>query len=89
MCIFSVNGLARRSIQLEQTLLVVKGSKGVVACPYLNIDTFNATDEPCAIVPAADFEGMLESRVTAVSDSAEQLGIIVGMPGREALDRIR
>lgn len=82
-------GLERHELQLEQKLLVVKGSRGVVACPYLDIDTFERLDEACAIVPAADTAGMLDSKVTAVTTRARALGIEVGMSGREALDRIR
>ena len=82
-------GLDRHEIQLEQTLLLVKGSRGVIACPYLNIETFGRTGEACAIVPAADIDGMLDSRVTAVTPKAKELGIDVGTSGREALDKIR
>ena len=32
---------------------------------------------------------MLDSKVTAVTAKAKELGIEVGMPGREALDKIR
>lgn len=83
------NGLERHEIQLKQKLLVVKGSRGVVACPYLRLETFARMDEACAIIPAANVEGMLNSKVTAVTPAAQRLGIEVGMPGREALERIR
>jgi uncharacterized protein YunC (DUF1805 family) len=83
------NGLERHEIQLKQKLLVVKGSRGVVACPYLKLETFARMDEACAIVPAANIDGMLKSKVTAVTPAAQKLGIEVGMSGREALERIR
>lgn len=83
------NGLERHEIQLKQKLLVVKGSRGVVACPYLKLETFARMDEVCAIVPAANIDGMLKSKVTAVTPAAQKLGIEVGMSGREALERIR
>jgi len=83
-------GLERHELQLvEQKLLVVKGSRGVVGCPYLDIDTFERLDEACALIPAADIDGMLDSKVTAVTPRARALGIEIGMSGREALDRIR
>jgi uncharacterized protein YunC (DUF1805 family) len=82
-------GLERHEIPLDQTLLLVKGSRGIVACPYLNVESFARTGEACAIVPAARIDGMLDSRVTAVTPKAQELGIEVGMSGREALDRIR
>jgi uncharacterized protein YunC (DUF1805 family) len=82
-------GLKRHEIQLDQKLLVVKGSKGVIGCPYLNIGSFDKFGEACAIIPAVDTAGMLDSKVTAVTAKAKELGIEVGMPGREALDKIR
>lgn len=82
-------GLARHEIQLGQKLLVVRGEKGVVGCPYLDVHMFEKAGEACAIVPAADTEGMLRSKVVAVTQRAKDLGITVGMSGREALDRIR
>jgi len=82
-------GLERHEIQLDQKLLVVKGSKGVIGCPYLNVGSFEKFGEACAIIPAVDTEGMLNSKVTAVTPKAKELGIEVGMPGREAFDKIR
>jgi uncharacterized protein YunC (DUF1805 family) len=82
-------GLERHEIQLDQKLLVVKGSKGVIGCPYLNAASFEKFGEACAIIPAVDTAGMLDSKVTAVTPKAQALGIEVGMPGREALDKIR
>ena len=82
-------GLERHEIQLDQKLLVVKGSKGVIGCPYLNVGFFEKFGEACAIIPAVDTAGMLNSKVTAATPKAKELGIEVGMPGREALDKIR
>lgn len=83
------NGLTRESVQLGQTLLIVKGSKGVAGCTYLNIDTFERFDEACVIIPAGNFDKMLDAKVTAVTSQAEALGIEVGMSGREALELLR
>lgn len=82
-------GLERREIQLDQKLLVVKGPKGVIGCPYLDVNAFEKFGEACAIIPAVDTAGMLKSKVTAATTKAKELGIEVGMPGREALDKIR
>ena len=82
-------GLRRYELPLDQKLLVVKGSKGLIGCPYLNIDSFEKFGEACAIIPAVDTAGMLESKVTAVTTKARELGLEVGMSGREALDKIR
>src|SRR5262245_44406767 len=82
-------GLERHEIQLDQKLLVVKGSKGVIGCSYLNAAAFEKFGEALAIIPAADTAGMLDSKVTVATPKAKELGIEVGMPGREALDKIR
>jgi uncharacterized protein YunC (DUF1805 family) len=82
-------GLERHEIQLDQKLLVVKGSKGVIGCPYLDVGMFERLGEAFAVIPAADTAGMLDSKVAAVTSKARALGIEVGMPGREALDKIR
>jgi uncharacterized protein YunC (DUF1805 family) len=83
------NGFSRESIQLGHTLLIVKGSKGSAGCAYLDIDTFERFDEACAIIPAGDFDKMLNAKVSAVTSQAEALGIEVGMSGREALEMLR
>ena len=82
-------GLERHEIQLDQKLLVVKGPKGVIGCPYLNVGSFEKFGEACAIIPAVDTAGMLDSKVTAVTTKAKDLGIEVGMSGRDAFDKIR
>lgn len=83
------NGFTRESIQLGHILLTVKGSKGVGGCSYLNIDTFERFGEACAILPAGDFDKMLDAKVSAVTTQAKALGIEVGMSGREALELLR
>jgi uncharacterized protein YunC (DUF1805 family) len=83
------NGLERHEIPLAQTLLLVKGTRGIAACPYLNVDMFEKTGEACIIIPAARIDGMPDSKVTALSAKARELGIELGMPGREALEKIR
>lgn len=83
------NGLERHEIPLAQTLLLVKGSRGIAACPYLNVEMFEKTGEACIIIPAARIDGMPDSKVTALTPKARELGIEIGMPGREALEKIR
>ena len=83
------NGFTRESIQLGHILLIVKGSKGSAGCAYLNIDTFERFGEACAIIPAGDFDKMLDAKVSAVTSEAKALGIEVGMSGREALELLR
>jgi uncharacterized protein YunC (DUF1805 family) len=82
-------GLEPHEIQLDQKLLVVKGPRGVIGCGYLNVAAFEKFGEACAIVPAVDLRSLPDAKVTAVTSKAKELGIEVGMTGREALDKIR
>ncbi len=82
-------GLTRESIQLGQKLLVVKGAKGIVVCPYLDIEALEATGEAAAVVSAPDFDGLPTAHVIAVTSKGQALGLRVGMPGRDAFDLIR
>jgi len=72
--------------ELKRPLLVMKGSKGFLACGYINPETCNKTEEACAIVSGVnDFEDMKKASIVAVSKAAEALGIKVGDTGESAL----
>jgi len=72
--------------ELKRPLLVMKGSKGFLACGYINPETYNKTEEACAIVSGVnDFEDMKKASIVAVSKAAEALGIKVGDTGESAL----
>ncbi|MFW6169567.1 MAG: YunC family protein [Planctomycetota bacterium] len=76
--------------ELKRPLLVISGTKGVLACGYLNVETFNKLDEAGAIVTGVDsFEAMLDASLIAVSKAARELGLAEGMTGRQALERFR
>lgn len=79
-------GFTKTRHDLQRPLLVVSGSKGVLACSYLNVATFAALAEAGAIVRGVgDFEAMLDAEIVEVSPAATQLGVHPGMTGREAL----
>lgn len=83
-------GFERTRHDLKRPLLVVSGSKGVLACSYLNVATFTALGEAGAVVRGvSDFEAMLEAKIIEVSPAAMQLGVHVGMTGGEALKIFR
>ena len=72
--------------ELKRPLLVMKGSKGFLACGYINPETCNKTEEACAIVSGVnDFEDMKKASIVAVAKAAEALGIKVGDTGESAL----
>jgi len=83
-------GFTRTRHDLKRPLLVVSGSKGVLACSYLDVATFTKLDEAGAIVSGvSDFDAMLKAKVVAASPEAVRLGVDVGMTGREALKLFR
>ena len=83
-------GLDRERIDLALPLLVIKGSKGLLACGYINVKACDKAKEACAIVSGVmDHDDMLVATVNAVSPPALALGVMVGMTGAEALARFR
>ncbi len=83
-------GLTREKIQLGLPLLIIKGTKGFLACGYINCETCNKTGEACAIVTGVKtHDEMLHAEVKAVSEAAERLGVRAGMKGKEALEIFR
>jgi uncharacterized protein YunC (DUF1805 family) len=83
-----LNSFEKHFIQLKSPLLLIKGAKGVLACGYLNIETFNKTGEIAAIVTGVrTHEDMLKSKIIAVSNAAREAGIEIGMTGEDALQK--
>jgi uncharacterized protein YunC (DUF1805 family) len=77
-------------VELEKApLLLIKAEKGFVMCGYLNVAAANSLGEVAARVSGvASFEDVLDARVIEVSNKAKELGITVGMTGREALEKM-
>lgn len=68
----------------------MKGSKGFLACGYINHVTCNKTEEACAIVSGVnDFDDMKKASIVAVSKAAEALGVKVGDTGESALAKFQ
>ncbi len=83
-------GLTREQIQLALPLLIIKGTKGFLACGYVNVEICNKTGEACGIVTGVKMhDEMLNAEVKAVSVKAARLGVRVGMKGKEALEIFR
>lgn len=67
-------------------LMIIKGSKGFLACGYINIETAEKLSHACAIVRGVkDFGDMLAAKVCAVSSAARALGVEEGISGAAAL----
>ncbi len=79
--------LLKEKIDLKLPLLVIKNSRGFLACAYVDVDTCNKTGEACAIVSGVNtHDDMLKARVKHISSAASALGIRIGMTGSEALN---
>ncbi|MCX5817278.1 MAG: DUF1805 domain-containing protein [Proteobacteria bacterium] len=84
------NGLEKHRIDLKLPLLIISGTRGLLACGYLNVETFDKTGETAAIVTGVkNFDDMLNAKAVKVSNAAEQAGIEPGMTGAEVVERIR
>ena len=85
-----LSGFAMTRHELKRPLLVISGSKGVLACRYLSVVTFDKLGEAGAIVSGVDsFDDMLEAPLVSVSIAARQLGLEPGMTGKQALEAFR
>ena len=83
-------GLSREHIQLKLPLLIINGSKGFLACSYINVEACNKIGEACAIVTGVKtHDDMLSAEIKTVSNKAEKLGLRIGMKGLEALETFR
>ncbi|MFZ3060486.1 MAG: DUF1805 domain-containing protein [Candidatus Methanoperedens sp.] len=70
-------------------LLVIRAGCGFVMCGYLNMDVANKLgDVAVRVTGVRTFEDVLNAKAVDVSEAARKLGITVGMPAREALNRM-
>ncbi len=87
---FDWRGLVKRKIDLAYPLLTVKGSKGFLACAYIDSKVCDKTKEACAIVSGVkNHNDMLSRKIIAASKKAIKLGIKIGMTGKEAILLLR
>ena len=79
-------GLLTYKIHFQKPLLIIKGSKGIMACKYIDISTANkAGDAVCLFSNVNNFDDMLESNVVECTKGAEDLGIKNGMKGKDVV----
>jgi len=72
---------------LSRPLLVISGSKGVLCCGYLSLESLERNGDAGAIVKGVDcYNDMLKAEIKAVTLQAEALGVKPGMTGAEALE---
>jgi uncharacterized protein YunC (DUF1805 family) len=70
-------------------LLVIRAEKGFLMCGYLNTNAAETLGDKAAKVKGVQsFEDMLKATVVEVTKFARDLGVEVGMTGREALEKM-
>mmetsp|Transcript_1455 Transcript_1455/g.4391 ORF Transcript_1455/g.4391 Transcript_1455/m.4391 type:complete len:112 (-) Transcript_1455:79-414(-) len=78
-----IDGLAR-------PLLIARGSKGYAACAYIDTAAAEKFGEACIIFSGvATHEAFLDADVKKVSPAAAELGVTIGMKGKDAMALIR
>ena len=70
-------------------LLVIRAPRGFVMCGYLDISMAERLDDVAVKVTGVrNFEDVLASGVVEATPAAIDLGIELGMPARQALERM-
>ena len=68
-------------------LLLIKADKGFVMCGYLDMETADMLGDVAVKVKGVNtFDDVLEASVVGATEPAINLGIKMGMTGREALE---
>ncbi|SFM48443.1 YunC family protein [Methanolobus profundi] len=76
------------SFQMQKApLLVIRADKGFVMCGYLDLDTAGVLGDVAVKVKGVNtFDDVLKAQVVGATPEAIDLGIKVGMTGKEALE---
>jgi len=70
-------------------LLVVVGKRGFVMCGFLNVEVAEKLQVAAAMVSGVkDFQDVLEAEIKAATSKAKELGVNLGMKGKEALKKL-
>ena len=70
-------------------LLLMVGEKGFIMCGYLNVEVAERLQVAAAMVSGVrSFQDVLEAEIKAATSKARELGISLGMKGREALKKL-
>lgn len=70
----------------KASLLAIRAEKGMLACGYLKVETADKIGDALAIVTGVNcYDDMLKKTVVAISSAAAELGVQIGMSGKDAL----
>jgi uncharacterized protein YunC (DUF1805 family) len=93
----SLNGFTALAVEVKlpkTTLLAVTTEKGYIMCGALDIGLLNERLKDRRIIAARatgvrTIEELLDAPLESVTYEAEQLGIVPGMKGRDAVSKMR
>ncbi len=84
-----VDGLRVMGVKVELAhapILLLVGKKGFIGCGYFSVETANKLGDVVAIVSGVrTFEDMLNASIISASEKAQEMGIIAGMKGKDAV----
>jgi uncharacterized protein YunC (DUF1805 family) len=82
-----INGMSGIKIEAGNApILLIKAKNGFLGCSYFSVETANRIGDALAVVSGvSDFEDMLDAEVKTVSNKAREVGVKVGMKGKDAL----
>ena len=70
-------------------LLMITSPKGYIMCGYLNINTAQKRgDVACIVTGVKTIEDVLNSNIVALTSNASKLGIEMGMPVKQVLEKL-
>lgn len=78
-------------IELAQggKILLIQGKRGMLGCGYVSVAAADKFGHALAVVSGvASYADMLAAKVGAASTAAAALGVVPGMTGREALQKM-
>ena len=89
----TINETVFKAVQIDLSdkgkLLMIIGKKGYIMCGYLNINTAQKLgDVACMVTGVKTIEDVLNSNIVALTAEAQKLGIIMGMPVKEVLQKL-
>lgn len=88
-----INDTVFKAVQIDLsdrgTLLMIIGAKGYIMCGYLNINTAQKLgDVACMVTGVKTIEDVINSNIVALTAEAQKLGITMGMPVKEVLQKL-
>ncbi len=70
-------------------LVLVKAERGFVMCGYLNMDVADRLgDIACNVSGVSNFDQLFDAEIIELTEKAKDIGIQLGMHGKEALERM-